>query len=472
MSLRDRLRMLRPAATGRSAPWTDAVPDTKAGSRAAAEGGAAPLEPAPGLTLLPMATPAGTVLHTERLYPPDHIHGRLPLDGPLHVPGRAWRRLLPVVHGFPMEDAVFVDLETTGLSRGAGTYAFLIGVGRFAEGRFRLRQFFLRDFHEEPAVMAALAAELETARALVTFNGRSFDWPLLETRAAMNRLRLPRLPHLDLLHPARRLWQAALPSCSLSSLEEAVLGLHRADDVPGEEIPQRWFDFLETGDAAPLAAVIVHNRLDILSMAALAGYMGQAAASPLTAAPGGRPLTGAELLAVGRLLTENARSEEDLREGIACLAEALERDLPAPLRRGCYQALARALRRAGRAEEAAAVLKEAARSDGASPWAHIELAKYYEHRARDLAAARDWSLEALEVAMRRRTLGGLRAGQRATSPELRPADDRGAGVPASARPASGPAGSRRPRELDVDGIVYRIRRLERRLGRERASGGR
>src|SRR5690606_33346668 len=161
-----------------------------AGGRAAAEGGAVPLEPAPGLTLLPMATPAGTVLHTDRLYPPDHIHGRLPLDGPLHVPGRAWRRLLPVVHGFPMEDAVFVDLETTGLSRGAGTYAFLIGVGRFAEGRFRLRQFFLRDFHEEPAVMAALAAELETARALVTFNGRSFDWPLLETRAAMNRLRL------------------------------------------------------------------------------------------------------------------------------------------------------------------------------------------------------------------------------------------------------------------------------------------
>ena len=207
-----------------------------------------PLEPAPGLTLLPMATPAGTVLHTERLYPPDHIHGRLPLDGPLHVPGRAWRRLLPVVHGFPMEDAVFVDLETTGLSRGAGTYAFLIGVGRFAEGRFRLRQFFLRDFHEEPAVMAALAAELETARALVTFNGRSFDWPLLETRAAMNRPPAAPAPP-GLAAPAAGCGRPCRQLQPCPAWRRPCWAYRRRRARRGN--PAALSDFLETGDVAP-----------------------------------------------------------------------------------------------------------------------------------------------------------------------------------------------------------------------------
>ncbi len=256
-----------------------------------------------------------------------------------------------------------------------------------------------------------------------------------------------------------------MESCRLSRLEEEVLGLHRTGDVPGAEIPRRYFMFLETGDAAPLADVIVHNRLDILSMAALAGYMGQAVSAPLTATPAGRPLSGEELFSIGRLLVERPRDAADTSEGIACLTEALRRDLPAALRHSCYQALARAYKRAGLAEEAAAVLKAAARSDGTSPWAHIELAKHYEHRVRDFAAARYWSQEALELAIRRRTLGGLR-------PE-RPALPADGALPASpgSRPADGDRRNVRPREQDVDGIVHRIRRLERRLRRARPAGG-
>lgn len=497
MSLRDRLRMLRPTASDRSLPLAEASPGDAAARQVRAGAavpsahgsrGDEPLHLGPDVILHPVTSSAGAVLCAENIYPLDHIHGNVPLAGPLHVPDYAWRRLLPVVHGFPIKDAVFLDLETTGLSRGTGTYAFLIGVGRFMDGGFRLRQFFLRDFHEETAAMTALLTELETARALVTFNGRTFDWPLLETRATMNRMRLPRLPHLDLLHPARRLWQGTLDSCRLSRLEEEVLDLHRTDDVPGEEIPQRYFAFLETGDATPLADVVIHNQLDILSMVALAGFMGHAVAEPLSAAPVGRPLSGAELLAIGRLLVENPRDESDTDEGIACLMEALDRQLPVSLRRRCYQVLAKAYKRTGRAEEAAAVLKVAARDDGSSPWAHIELAKHYEHRVGDFAKARDWSLQALEVAMRRRTLGGLRSGQRSgqrseqrsgqpvaraegAAPTVQRTDDdritpRGDSLRGSTviRRPRGQARVR-PHEHDVDGIAHRIRRLERRLRR-------
>lgn len=449
MSLRERLRQLRPAAVDRSTP----LPDTPAPEPEAAAASPPQLQPlhiGRDVTLIPRDTSAGAVLCAETFHPVTDRRGRLPIGGVLGVPESAWRRVLPVTDGFPIKDAVFIDLETTGLSRGTGTYAFLIGVGRFAGYRFRLRQYFLRDFHEESAALAALLEELQTARAIVTFNGRTFDWPLLETRAVMNRMRLPRLPHLDLLHPARRLWQETLGSCRLTRLEEEILGVERHDDVPGEQIPQLYFTFLETGDAEPLADVIVHNQLDILSLAALAGYIGQAAGDPLTAAPAGQPLSGAELYAVGKMLVENIRGGADVDLGSACLLEALRRGLPDPLKRRCYQLLAALYRRTGQFDEAVALLRAAVKDDSGSPWAHIELAKHYEHRIRDFATARDWSLQALDVAMRRRTLKGLGAGQHGSQRE-------GLSITSPRRSRS---------EHDVDGIVHRIRRLERRLRRE------
>jgi len=435
MSLRERLRMLRPAAVDRTAPL-DEVDREKAPAAAASPpepGAPEGLHIGQGVTLRPAATPAGPVLYAENVYDSSYRHGRLPLAAALDAPAAAWRRLLPGVDGFPVADALFLDLETTGLSRGVGNYAFLVGVGRFVGGRFRVRQFFLRDFHEEPAALAALLEELASARAVVTFNGRSFDWPLLEARAIVNRLRLPRLPHLDLLLPARRVWHDALDSCRLARLEEAVLGVRRENDVPGEEIPRLYFSFLQTGDAEPLAGVIEHNRLDILSLAALTGYLAQAAADPLAAAPGGRPLSGAELYGLARTLLAGSRSREDWDLAGACLEEALRRELPLPLRRRCQQLLVALYKRTGRGEDAVALLKTMAAHDGSSPWAHIELAKHYEHRARDFAAAREWSLQALDVALRRRALESLR----------------GASAPGR----------------EVDAILYRLRRLERRLRR-------
>jgi len=178
----------------------------------------------------------------------------------------------PDLAGFDLASAVFLDTETTGLAGGTGTAAFLIGIGFVDGDRFRVRQYFMRDYHEEPALLAGLAEDLARFHHLVTFNGRMFDVPLLETRYRLSRDRFPLAdaPHLDLLHPARRLWKARLESCRLQSLEDGLLGLRRRGDVPGEEIPQIYFEWVRRRDGRALARVFEHNRLDVISLAALA----------------------------------------------------------------------------------------------------------------------------------------------------------------------------------------------------------
>jgi uncharacterized protein YprB with RNaseH-like and TPR domain len=167
---------------------------------------------------------------------------------------------------------LFFDLETTGLSGGAGTYAFLVGCGAFdADGGFRTRQFVLLRHADERQLLQTVGGEMTKAGALVTFNGKSFDAPLIEMRYLFHRLDWTggALPHLDVLHPARRFWSDGDARCSLQALEWAVLGARRTGDVPGSEIPARYFQFIRTGDARPLGAVLEHNRLDLLSLAGL-----------------------------------------------------------------------------------------------------------------------------------------------------------------------------------------------------------
>lgn len=423
MGLRERLRALRLAApTG--APPLEFVESPAPEQTGAGLGSDGPSRLVFGddVGLRTFPTPAGPALGSEKLYPMDYVQGRVPLRRAVTVPEVGRRRLLPMAQRpFPIEKALFLDLETTGLSRGPGTYAFLIGVGRFVDGGFRLRQFFMRDYSDEGPLLEALRLELADAEGLVTFNGRNFDWPLLETRATMNRLRLPLLPHLDVLHSARRMWQPIVGGCSLARLEAEVLGIHRYDDVPGHEIPRRYFDFLETGDAEPLAGVLHHNRLDILSMAALVARIGHGLAEPL-----GRELSPEELFTVGRWLLPDP-------EGIRCLEAALERGLRGELRRRCSEQLVTMYKRTGRSDDAATLLRNMVREDGLSTWALIELAKHEEHRTRDLQSARQWTLRALELLRRRRRL--QRAGRGAI------------------------AGSRAS-ESEQDAVLYRLRRIE------------
>jgi uncharacterized protein YprB with RNaseH-like and TPR domain len=304
-------------------------------------------------------------------------HGDVPLSR-LHAVSPSSIAVLtgePELEGFDLRRAAFLDTETTGLAGGAGTAAFLIGLG-FVEGeRFFVKQYFMRDYHEEAALLRALATELARFSRVVTFNGKMFDLPLLDARFRLNRDRFPlgEAPHLDLLHPARRLWKARLESCRLQSLEVALMGLRRTGDIPGEEIPQVYFDWVRRRDARMLARVFEHNRQDIVSLAALAVLACQWVDENL--AEDARDVYSlARVLERARLYT---RSE-------ACYLRALELGAgelrgPALLRLG-WRA-----KRAGDFERAAALWEEAGEAGEVEGWR--ELAMLREHRTRDLDAA-------------------------------------------------------------------------------------
>jgi uncharacterized protein YprB with RNaseH-like and TPR domain len=173
---------------------------------------------------------------------------------------------------------LFLDTETTGLGGGTGTYAFLVGLAWWDAGGLQAEQLFMRDFAEEHSILHELAARLVERPVLITFNGKSFDWPLLENRFTLTRaIPTPRLAaHLDLLHPARALWTLRLGSVRLVELERHVLdaprlGWHREDDIVSSMIPEHYFDYLRGGPVGPLAAVVRHNQMDLRGLAALFG---------------------------------------------------------------------------------------------------------------------------------------------------------------------------------------------------------
>src|SRR5499427_1247780 len=181
---------------------------------------------------------------------------------------------------------LFLDTETTGLAGGTGTYAFLIGLAWWDAGGLQVEQLFLRDFSEEYSLLQELAARIAERPVLVTFNGKTFDWPLLESRFTMTRcVKVPQLlAHLDLLHPARALWKLRLGSVRLVELERYVLdasrlGWHREDEVISSLIPQLYFDYLRGGSPYPLAGVLKHNQMDLRGLATLFGKINSLLAS-------------------------------------------------------------------------------------------------------------------------------------------------------------------------------------------------
>jgi uncharacterized protein YprB with RNaseH-like and TPR domain len=314
---------------------------------------------------------------------------------------------------------LFFDLETTGLSGGAGTLAFLVGCGFFEADGFHTRQFFLSGYEAERELLDALAALTGRFNGLVTFNGRTFDVPLIETRYLFHRLESPfaDMPHFDMLHPARKLWRRrniARPShrerwsggrpgdsasCALGALEEAILGVERCGDVPGFEIPSRYFNFLRTGDLSPLAAVFEHNRLDLLSLAALTAIAARMAGE----GPAGAP-SPHEALAMGRIYLRLGRWDE----ADACFARAAglgdaawdARSIDPEIRADALRHLAIERRRQHRYEEAAEAWRQllaAGAGPGFTQEARRALAIHHEHRVRDLEEARRHAEHALEA---------------------------------------------------------------------------
>ena len=275
---------------------------------------------------------------------------------------------------------LYLDTETTGLAGGTGTYTFLVGVGFFDDDAFEVRQYFMRDLDDEPALLAALDVLFRGFDGFVTYNGGGFDLPLLETRFVLARRRWPAERfHLDLLNPARRLWSERLADCRLGSIERHVLRFTRDDDLPGAMIPSVYFDYLRRKRPDALPRVFEHNQRDILSLATLTGWVVAAVARAPVA-----DLSPWELAGLGRLW-----EAIDLERGLACYQMALEHGLENPGRERLLFRLARREKRLARWDQARAFWEAAIKDDqrfDPRPWE--EIAKVHEHRKRDLAAAR------------------------------------------------------------------------------------
>jgi len=334
-----------------------------------------------------LETGAGVLLRVRRTIPRTHRHGRYGLGDGCEVTPSLIALLARTGERPPDGRILFLDLETTGLAGGTGTYAFLVGVG-FAEGdTFVVEQYFMRDFDEEPALLAALDPLLARAAAVVTFNGTGFDLPLLETRFILERRRWPKILHVDLLAPARRVWSATLADCRLPTLEREVLGLERANDVSGWEIPARFFAYLRDREAVRLRPVFAHNADDILSMVALLGWWARALEGDALR------LTAAEMAGLGRFW-----ERIDVERSAEWYHAALGAGLDGPFALWVRLRLAWWEKRRARWDAARALWEAATRAERFDPRPWEELAKFHEHRRRDVSAAYDLVSTALEMA--------------------------------------------------------------------------
>jgi uncharacterized protein YprB with RNaseH-like and TPR domain len=325
----------------------------------------------------------------EQDFPSDYIHGQIGLrisTSPKTIAD--WAGDVRIASQNP-ENLVFLDTETSGLAGGTGTFAFLVGVGRYTPEGFHLAQFFMRDPLEEPALLLAVEDFLAPCQTVISFNGKAFDVPLLDTRYTMQGWKSPfkNLSQVDLLHLARRLWRDRLPSRTLANLEVQILHAARTDEeIPGWMIPQIYFDYLRDGDARPLQRVFYHNSMDVVSLAALLNHT-----SSLLEDPFSQPTNEyIDLAAVGRLLEDLGHTERATELYETCLKAELPEDV-------YNDTLLRLslLHKHNNNYPAAVPLWEQAASRKRI-YAYEELAKYYEHHTEDLEMALRWTREALE----------------------------------------------------------------------------
>lgn len=331
-------------------------------------------------------TPFGRCFVAEWRFPVGHQHGLVKLDG--SGGGTSLGRLVRDGEFGGLDDALFLDVETTGLAGGTGTYVFLVGLAYLRGGQAYVEQFFLDDLPEERAFLVSLSERLGDFRRLVTFNGKSFDLPLLQTRfvLARERFRWDDVPHLDLLFTARRLWRHRLESCRLERLEEAIVGFHRRGDIPGWLIPSIFFSYLRVRDPANLVPVFRHNLNDLLSLVALTLTVDDLLTTPRPVCP------AADLYGLGRLW----RDLDEHDRAIVCFERALVEGLAKPHATEAARLLATTYRQLQRREDAIAIWQRLAAEPGSlATFAFVELAKHSEHQMRELEAARDWTLQAL-----------------------------------------------------------------------------
>ncbi len=350
-----------------------------------------------------MSPEQGRVLSVQRRFSLGHCHGRIPLQRFLKLRSEFVRLLAadPDFDDFSPSSFLFLDTETTGLSGGAGTYVFLVGVGFFEGREFILRQFFLPDYSSERAFLQELANIIAGAfgqrqdptagrrppvtgfrspfRQLVSFNGKSYDLNLLANRFVLQRLANPfgEMQHLDLIHPCRTLWRGRFENCALQTLEREVLGFERDGDIPSAEIPQTYFRFLRSGNYRPFREVFEHNRLDILSMVGLLATASSVIEDPV-AHDFADPLSAARL----------HQLRGNLKGAALILGNALEQQPGAEDRLAWMRELALLQKRLGHPGHSLTLWKEYLRCHPAPcQEAFEECAKILEHQRKDFEKA-------------------------------------------------------------------------------------
>jgi uncharacterized protein YprB with RNaseH-like and TPR domain len=332
---------------------------------------------APGvLSARPVETPHGTVYVREELLAADHRHGRVEVRGALAARGAevAALALDEGLRGVDLRGMLLLDTETTGLAGGTGTLPFVVGLGWFEGERLRIAQLLLKRPGEEGPMLRFIAERLAQASCVVTYNGKTFDWPLLKSRFVMNRQRVPDAPpHLDLLHCARRVFRHRPGGARLVQLEEDVLGHRRVGDIPGAEIPELYFRYLRTGQGGLLEPVLTHNAHDMVLLAAMLGELarqyGQSRAED--------PRDGLGFASVAARAGETERA--------LAFAQAAAMAGEGPLRAEALALAAEVWRRQGQVQSAVEALQRAVRLAPAPrrPELHLTLSKLYEHKLAD-----------------------------------------------------------------------------------------
>lgn len=353
-----------------------------------------------------VSTPHGDVQRVMHRWALEHRHGTVELGSAARVDASVVARVAcdETLAGLELERALFIDTETTGLAGGAGTLPFLIGFAVFREGHLEVHQLLLTEPGREGPMLALLADEVARASCLVTYNGKSFDWPLLRTRFVLNKKPVPHVAaHLDLLHAARRLWKRRLGEVSLGHVERQLLSFERIDDLPGAEIPGRYLEYLRSGDGGRLAAIVEHNKHDLVSLVALLGLMatryasGDQALDPRDELSLAKVAVRAQDFEQARRWATSAASRGE-RHGIS--VEALELVAADRRRARDFMAARDAL------EQALTVAPQGAAAVRAR--LHLALAKLCEHQLGELRAAlahaRCTALAEGEELSRRRTL--------------------------------------------------------------------
>jgi uncharacterized protein YprB with RNaseH-like and TPR domain len=318
----------------------------------------------------------GGEIQTNRLGSHIRVRRLIALPRTVNVDFRALRRITP----HPVESLrdsgqwLFLDTETTGLAGGTGTYAFLVGLGWWEEDDFVVEQHFMREHGEERSLLLEVSEHFAKRRVLVTFNGKTFDWPLLQTRYQIARIGSITEPwaHLDLLHPARQLWRVHLRSVALAQLEQHILKLDRGQDIPSETIPQRYFDFLRGSQPDAVVEVFRHNQMDLFGLASLALHMIRILQDPEKS-----DCVAGELFGISRLLQK--RGEDRLARRI--YQRALEGDLPKAAEKLAQRELALMAKREQDFELANALWEKLLDSSAEGLRAYEQLAMYYEHYA-------------------------------------------------------------------------------------------